>query len=105
MIAWLQEFEKKVVPYTLPQAVLLPDAIEPIMLFYDIETSGFNKSSDILQLSITRAGRNPDEDPNVCMLPTKTIDARAYKVHGLFVSYEAGRKQLLNKNIRKYYPL
>ena len=53
-----------------------------------------------MQISITRGSRNPDEDLNVHMyiLPTKRIDARAYKVHGLSVSYEAGRKQLLNKN-------
>ena len=38
--AWFQG--KKVVPDTLPHAVLLPDAIEPVMLFYDVETGRLN---------------------------------------------------------------
>ena len=75
---------------------VLPLEIEPVLLFYDLETGGFH--NDILQISITRGHENSEEDLNVYILPTGSIDARASNVNGMSVSYVSGKKQLVNRN-------
>ena len=70
--------------------------IEPVLLFYDLETGGFH--NDILQISITRGHENSEEDLNVYILPTGSIDARASNVNGMSVGYVSGKKQLVNTN-------
>ena len=64
--------------------------------FYDLGTGGFH--NDILQISITRGHENSDEDLNVYILPTRSIDARVSNVNGMSVSYVSGKKQLVNRN-------
>ena len=60
---------------------VLPLEIEPVLLFYDLETCGFH--NDILQISVTRGHENSEEDLNVYILPTGSIDARASNVNGI----------------------
>ena len=56
--------------------VSLPFSSQPIMLYYDIETGGFFKDSDILQVAITRGNNTAQEDLNVFALLTKLMDYR-----------------------------
>ena len=68
----------------------------PIILFYDLETGGFQKTADIIQIAITKGNSNHSEDMNVSVLPKKKLDARSVKVHGYTVSYKTGKKTLVN---------
>ena len=68
----------------------------PIILFYDLETRGFQKTADIIQIAITKGSSNHSEDMNVFVLPKKKLDARSVKVHGYTVSYKTGKKTLVN---------
>ena len=44
---------------------------QTIVLFYDIETGGLGRNSDILQIAITQGNKVQEEDLNVFVLPTK----------------------------------
>ena len=54
----------------------------PIILFYDLETGGFRKTADIIQIAITKGNNNHSEDINVFVIPKKKLDARSVKVRG-----------------------
>ena len=43
----------------------------PIILFYDLETGGFRKTADIIQIAITKGNSNHSEDMNVFVMPKK----------------------------------
>ena len=69
----------------------------PIILFYDLETRGFRKTPDIIQIAITKGNSNHSEDMNVFVMPKKKLDARSVKVCGYTVSNKAGKKTLVNR--------
>ena len=69
----------------------------PIILFYALETRGFRKTADIIQIAITNGNSNHSEDMNVFVMPKKKLDARSVKVHGYTVSYKTGKKTLVNR--------
>ena len=58
-----------------------------------LETGGFH--NNMLQISFTRDHENSEEDLNVYILPTGSIDAGASNVNGMSVSYVSGKKQLV----------
>ena len=51
-----------------------------------------------MQISITRGHENSEEDLNVYILPTGSIDVRASNVNGMSFNYVSGKKQLVNRN-------
>ena len=69
----------------------------PIILFYDLETGGFRKTADIIQIAITKGNSNHSQDMNVFVMPKKKLSARSVKVHGYTVSYKTGKKTLVNR--------
>ena len=69
----------------------------PIILFYDLETGGFRKTADRIQIAITKGNGNHSEDINVFVMPKKKLDGRSVKVHGYTVSYKTGKKTLVNR--------
>ena len=69
----------------------------PIILFYDLETGGFRKTADMIQIAITKGNSNHSEDMNVFVMPKKKLDERPVKVNGYTVSYKTGKKTLVNR--------
>ena len=43
----------------------------PIILFYDLETGGFRKTADIIQIAMTKGNSSHIEDMNVFVIPKK----------------------------------
>ena len=69
----------------------------PIIIFYDLETGGFQKTADIIQIAITKGNSNHSKDINVFVMPKKKLDPRSVKVHGYTVSYKTGKKTLVSR--------
>ena len=51
----------------------------PIILFYDLETGGFQKTADIIQIAITKGSSNHREDMNVFVMPKKKTRCKICK--------------------------
>ena len=68
-----------------------------IILFYDLETGGFRKTADIIEIAITKGNSNNSENMNVFVMPKKKLDARSVKVHDYMVNYRTGKKTLVNR--------
>ena len=63
------------------------------LAFYDLETGGFRKDADLLQVCFHCDGV---DDLDLYIMPEKGIEPSAMKVHGLSVSYSTGEKRLVN---------
>ena len=63
------------------------------LAFYDLETGGFRKDADLLQVCFHCDGV---DDLDLYIMPEKGIEPSATKVHGLSVSYSIGEKRLVN---------
>ena len=63
------------------------------LAFYDLETGGFRKDADLLQVCFHCDGV---DDLDLYIMPEKGIEPSATKVHGLSVSYSTGEKRLVN---------
>ena len=63
------------------------------LAFYDLETGGYRKDADLLQVCFHCDGV---DDLDLYIMPEKGIEPSATKVHGLSVSYSTGEKRLVN---------
>ena len=63
------------------------------LAFYDLETGGFRKDADLLQVCFHCDGV---DDLDLYIMSEKGIEPSAPKVHGLSVSYSTGEKRLVN---------
>ena len=63
------------------------------LAFYDLETGGFRKDADLLQVCFHCDGV---DGLDLYIMPEKGIEPSATKVHGLSVSYSTGEKRLVN---------
>eukprot|EP00112_Aurelia_sp_Birch-Aquarium-sp1_P014841 Seg323.9 transcript_id=Seg323.9/GoldUCD/mRNA.D3Y31 product="hypothetical protein" protein_id=Seg323.9/GoldUCD/D3Y31 len=69
------------------------------IIFYDLETGGLTKDSEILQVSMLEAYPSESKSElSIYIMPTKKFDPSSSKIHGLKVSYATGKKELLNKD-------
>ena len=92
---WLKENHSKDKNYQKLKPMKLTS--NPIILFYDLETGGFRKTADIIQIAITKGNGNHSQGMNVFVMPKKKLDGRSVKVHGYTVSYKTGKKTLMNR--------
>jgi len=66
----------------LMQTTMINDNIEPICVFFDLETGGFSKTCDIIQL----AAKHEKHEFSVYVRPSQKITEEASQIHGLRVS-------------------
>lgn len=72
----------------------IDSTLEPIIVYYDLETGGFAKTADILQI----AAKCENRTFSVYVQPTQKIDTKASEVHG--IRLESGNLYLHGKQLK-----